>query len=92
MRIAFGPAKSAKNEAERGLPFGLVADLDWGSATFREDGRYAYPEARFVASGFVAGRLHIVCFTPIEGGIRVISFRKANGREVRKHEQETADR
>jgi uncharacterized DUF497 family protein len=29
--------------------------------------------------------LHVLCFTPIEGGIRVISFRKANMREARKH-------
>jgi uncharacterized DUF497 family protein len=31
--------------------------------------------------------LHVLCFTPIAGGIRVISFRKANAREVRNHAQ-----
>ena len=37
-------------------------------------------------------RLHVLCFTPIDGGIRVISFRKANDREVRKYdEKKTAD-
>lgn len=47
------------------------------------------PERRFVALGLVGQRIHVVCFTPIDGGIRVISFRKANAREVRRHEQAT---
>jgi len=42
---------------------------------------------RFVAVGYLAHRLHVLCFTPIPGGIRVISFRKANLREVQSHEQ-----
>ena len=28
----------------------------------------------------------MLCFTPVAGGIRVISFRKANTREVRDYE------
>jgi uncharacterized protein len=31
--------------------------------------------------------LHVLCFTPATDGIRVISFRKANTREVRNYEQ-----
>ena len=34
------------------------------------------------------GRLHFVCFTETEKGIRVISFRKANKREVKRYEQQ----
>lgn len=49
--------------------------------------RKAYPEVRYVAVGFLDSRLHVLCFTPIAGGIRVISFRKANQREVRDYEQ-----
>ena len=33
-----------------------------------------------------------ICFTPIDGGVRIISFRKANRREVRCYEEETANR
>jgi len=44
-----------------------------------------------VAVGLLEGRLHVLCFTETPDGIRVISFRKANAREVRRHEQETAD-
>ncbi len=47
----------------------------------------ALPGSRFVAIGFLDARLHVLCFTPITGGIRVISFRKANAREVKNYEQ-----
>jgi len=32
-------------------------------------------------------RLHVLCFTPVANGIRVISFRKANKREMNDYEQ-----
>ncbi|MBU3694339.1 MAG: BrnT family toxin [Rhodocyclaceae bacterium] len=50
----------------------------------------SYGELRIVAFGLMHGRLHMVCFTFIEGGIRVISLRKANKREVLLHDQSTA--
>lgn len=40
-----------------------------------------------VAVGFLGTRLHVLCFTPVAAGIRVISFRKANAREVRDYDQ-----
>lgn len=88
MRIAFDPAKSRRNERARGLPFDQVRELDWDSLTFVEDTRRSYPEPRFVGFGYIAGRLHFLCFTPIDGGVRIISFRKANKREVKRHEEE----
>lgn len=88
MLIEFDPAKSEKNARERGLPFDLVTEFEWDGAVFSADERFAYPEARFLALGFLAGRLHAVIFTSITGGIRVISFRKANAKEVRSYEQE----
>jgi len=36
--------------------------------------------------------LHVACFTETKDGIRVISFRKANNREVKRYEQETLNR
>jgi uncharacterized DUF497 family protein len=42
-------------------------------------------ENRIVAVGYLHRRLHILCFLPTAGGIRVISFRKANDREARKY-------
>jgi len=90
MKIEFDPAKSEKNVRERGLSFDFVEEFDWETAVFSQDARFPYPEARFVALGLIGKRVHVVCFTPVTGGIRVISFRKANDREVRSYENEKA--
>ena len=85
MRIEFDERKSTRNEAERQLPFERAVDFEWRDAIIIPDDRIDYPEPRFVAVGYLDMRLHVMCFTPIEGGIRIISFRKANTREARKH-------
>lgn len=91
--VSFDPPKSAKNAAERGLPFSRVEDFDWDRSVTVEDTRHAYPERRFVSLGFIGERLHVVCFTPVAGGgVRVISLRKANKREVKRYEQQAPDR
>jgi uncharacterized protein len=87
MQIEFDAAKNQTNIETRGLSFERAADFDFGTAIVDQDTRKAYPELRFVAVGFLDSRLHVLCFTPIAGGIRVISFRKANAREVRNYDQ-----
>lgn len=91
MKIDFDLIKSDKNYRERQLSFERVADFDWETALYAEDIRHFYPEQRFVAVGFLDERLHVICFTPIDEGVRIISFRKANLREVRRYEKETAN-
>jgi len=90
VKIEFDPAKSLKNISSRNLPFDLAHEFDWRGAVYFEDDRKSYPERRFGALGFMEDRLYFICFTPIEGGARVISFRKANKREVRHYEKEKA--
>lgn len=85
MKIDFDLAKSLRNEKERGLPFTRAADFEWAEADYSEDTRNPYPEQRFIGIGYLAGRLHVVCFTPIEGGVRIISLRKANSREAKNY-------
>jgi hypothetical protein len=93
VRITYDPAKSEKNAHDRGLPFSLVeAGFDWASAVIDEDRRKPYLEQRFQAIGFIGARLFVVVFTPIAGGVRVISFRKANLREVKRYEKATQSR
>lgn len=91
MLIEFDPAKSQKNAAERQLPFDLVGGFDWDAAIVVEDTRTAYPERRFEAVGPIGERLHVVVFAAIPGGIRVISFRKANAREENRYEKSRTD-
>jgi uncharacterized DUF497 family protein len=90
MKITYDLEKNAKNVLERGLPFNLVAHFNWNTATFREDQRKNYLEQRIVAVGYLENRLHVLCFSETDLGIRVISFRKANKREEKSYEQEIA--
>ena len=86
MHIEFDPAKNERNILERGLSFERVSDFDFDTASIWQDTRKPYPEARYVALGLLDSRLHVLCFTPAAGGIRVISFRKANTRAVTDYE------
>lgn len=87
MKITYDLAKNAKNIAQRDLPFARVADFQWESALFQEDLRKDYPERRIIAVGYLDDRLHVLCFSETDLGIRVISFRKANKREEKGYEK-----
>ena len=87
MRITLDPAKNERNVRDRGLSFEAVSGFDFDSALVWMDERQPYGETRYVAIGWLHGRLHVLCFTEAPGGIRVISLRKANPREVRRHAQ-----
>ena len=90
MKIEFDPAKSSRNARERGLPFELTAELDWGAAHTIEDQRRSYGETRYLAYAPMRGRLHVVCFCIRGDAFRIISFRKANRREERFYAEEKA--
>ena len=92
MIIEFDFAKSERNARKRGLPFDRAYEFDWESAIYEEDIRRGYSERCFVAVGYLGNRLHVLCFTPLEEGVRIISIRKANRREVTRYEEKTADR
>jgi len=87
MDISYDTAKNARNLEERGLSLARAAEFDFETAKIHEDVRKPYPERRFVALGWLDARLHVLCFTPIPGGIRIISFRNANSREQRDYER-----
>ena len=86
MGIEFDAAKNDWNIRERGLSFERVAEFDFQTAKVVQDTRKDYGEARFQALGVVADRVHVLVFTETETGIRVISFRKDNKREVKEYE------
>jgi len=92
MSISYDPSKNSHNIEQRGLSFDRVVDLDWDNAWIYQDQRTEYNEVRFVAYSMLDKRLHFVCFTETADGIRIISFRKANNREVKRYEQETLNR
>ncbi|MCO5761620.1 MAG: BrnT family toxin, partial [Chromatiaceae bacterium] len=83
MRIEFDPAKNSWNVQARGLLFGRVGEFDFETA-YRD-----YGEVRFRALGLLEGRPHALVPTVLADGIRVISLRKANRREVVLYESQT---
>lgn len=85
MEVSYDPAKSDKNVQERGLSFDRAQDFDFETAKFWVDDRRDYPETRYVALGYLDDRLHVLVFQETDDGVRVISFRKANDREGKKH-------
>jgi hypothetical protein len=89
-KIEFDVRKSERNARERGLPFDRAVDFEWNDAVVIDDARRDYGERRLVATGYLEGRLHMLCFLRIAKGIRVISLRKANKREVLAYEQAKA--
>jgi uncharacterized DUF497 family protein len=89
MEIDFDPTKSTKNTRERSLSFERVAEFDFETAQFAIDNRRDYGETRYRALGFIDQRLYALVFVEIIGGIRVISFRKANKREVKQYDTKT---
>jgi uncharacterized DUF497 family protein len=89
VEISFDPSKNERNIRERGLSFERAAEFDFATAEI--DPVLRNGELRYLASGFLGDRLHVLCFKQVDDGIRVISFRKANKREVRRYEEGRRD-
>lgn len=86
MKIEFDAEKDAINREKHGLSLADAVRLNLGKASVVADQRRDYGEGRFQAYGRIDGRLHVLAFTVRPGGIiRVISFRKANAREEKRH-------
>ncbi|MBF0189773.1 MAG: BrnT family toxin [Magnetococcales bacterium] len=75
--------------AKRGISFKRAREMAWDSALIVEDTRQEYDEARYLVPGAIEGRLHALVFTPRGHALHIISLRKANRREVRRHAQHT---
>jgi uncharacterized DUF497 family protein len=81
--------KSDRNRLIRGIDFASVVDFEWDSALISQDLRQDYAEHRFQALGFIGEHLHMLVFTPRESVIHVISLRRANQRERKRHATQT---
>ncbi len=85
MEFEWDEAKDAANRAKHGLPLGDAARLDWEAAKERYDTRADYGELRVEALAPLSGRLHVCVYTIRSGAFRIISLRRANGREERRY-------
>jgi len=85
LEVEWDERKRLANLRKHGVDFADVPFMDWDAATILEDKRFAYPEPRFWAFGTLRGRLHLAAYCIREGRVRVITFRKANAKEIRRH-------
>jgi len=91
--IEYDAMKDRTNQAQHRLPLGAAELLFDGPFVEEEDRRRDYGETRFVATGPVeqfGGRIHVVVYVWRDGVRRIISFRKANDREVGKYRASVA--
>ena len=90
MEITFDPAKNERNVRQRGLSFERAVEFDFNNSLRSIDSRRDYGETRHVAVGYLGQRLHVLCFVETVTRIRVVSFRRANRREMRRYENAQA--
>lgn len=85
MDITFDPAKDASNIAKHGLSLADFAGFDADPAVITDE-RFDYGETRYVAFGRIVGVGHCIVFTLPDDGVRLISFRRAHEKEMRRYE------
>ena len=59
----------------------VAENFAWDTAVETIDDRFDYGEERWVTLGMIRFRLHVLVYTQRASVIRIISLRKANGRE-----------
>ena len=87
MLYIWDETKRAGNLAKHGVDFAAAAGFEWETASVVPDSRRSYGETRLIAVGFIGRRLHVMVFTFREDKVRIISLRKANGREILRYEE-----
>jgi uncharacterized DUF497 family protein len=87
MRVEFDSDKDRANRRKHGISLEAAAEMNFLTALIIPDDRRDYGEARFRATGWIGGRLHMLVFTMRGDIVRAISLRKANDRERRRHAQ-----
>jgi uncharacterized DUF497 family protein len=85
MKITFDPAKDAANQAKHGVALSLARRIEWMSLWAMPDKRRDYGEERMIGYAYIGLRLHCVVFTDRGLERRIISLRKANGREIMRY-------
>ncbi|MCX8506681.1 MAG: BrnT family toxin [Alphaproteobacteria bacterium] len=81
----FDPAKDVTNQSKHGLSLAKSDEFDLSTSKIQISKNSLSHELRYVATGFIGSRLHVMVYCHNSDAIRVISLRKANNREIRKY-------
>ena len=82
MEIEFAPEKDAANVVKHGISLTRAVDLE--ILAFVDD-RDRFAEPRYRLYGLIDGTLHFVAAIDHKGRVRVISLRRARGKEFRRY-------
>ena len=85
MDIEFDPDKDAINIAKHGVSLADFVGFDVEPQVIVDD-RFDYGEVRFQARGRIGGQSFCLVYVETPAGIRLISFRRAHQKEMRRHE------
>lgn len=85
MEIEWDQAKNDDNLASHGLGFADFAGYDTQPAVVVDD-RYKYGETRYRAFGRIDGKGYCLVYTMRGTTMRLISFRRARDKEMRRYE------
>ncbi len=90
MDIEFDAAKDRANQSKHGLSLAQAFEMNWDSMLVRPDSRRDYGEGREIGYGLFGLRLCCVVFVRVaDDRLRIVSFRKANAREIKAYEEAT---
>lgn len=87
MRITYDKKKNQTNKDKHGLYLYEAERLNWYTLLSMPDTRKDYGELREIGYGPIDNRLYCVVFTQRGNSYHIISFRKANKREVAEYEE-----
>ena len=77
--------KRLSNQTKHGVDFSEIEHFDWDTAVIDASPRHGEP--RYIAIGYLGDRLHHLVYTIRGNNHRIVSFRKANLREMRRYER-----
>ena len=83
--LVFDPEKDRENRIKHGFSLGDVVFLDWSEISEAPDTRFNYGERRMICYGMLESNL--MCAVFVDRGLerRIISFRRANLREIKRY-------
>lgn len=84
-KVEFDADKRSRTLAERGLDLARAGEVFDGPHLDWPDTRFDYGEDRYITFGSLDGRMVVMVWTPRGTARRIISMRKANEREIKRH-------
>ncbi len=88
MKYEWDELKNEANRKKHGFDFSCAEDFEWADSFVFERSRPQDGERRYVAVGYLYGRICTVIFVSKGQSFRIISLRRANKQEEKAYEEQ----